>query len=427
MIEYFKFKNYRSFKDETILDMTPVNKLKEDEYLDKNVYTLDSPYVNLKESNNKLLKIAAINGQNASGKSNLIKALYFMQSRIIQRISNGSELVPYMYLDEEETSEFELSFVVDNIKFRYGFKLNKKEILNEWLYLSEKGREKKYFERKGNKLELSNKESIDSNFINMAEKTLKEKKDSLALSILYFTFGVTGLNEELKKVGNYFKINLVIIPSDINEENGKRVLFTLLENMGGMFLFELIKKYIMAMDTRIIDIEFKQNNLNKEMEIYTIHRFRKISGEIIERRLPLIEESSGTQKLFYTSIFILVSLINNNAVLLIDELDNSIHTNLFLEIIKLFQKSKSQFIFATHNPYIMEHSLLRRDQIYFVDKNENEESELYSLSDFQGVKTTDSYQKRYLNGNYGAVPIIDFLELEKILFDLDKKDIRVDK
>lgn len=433
MIVQFKFRNFKSFKDETILDMTPVNGLKE---LEQNIHTIESDYVNIKDSKNRLLKVAAINGQNASGKSNLIEALRFMKYKVVPHRSNddvskiflNNKLEPFMFTDESTSSEFELTFVKKGIKHRYGFEIDQEKILKEWLYVSDKGVEKKFYERENNKIYLGNKQNIDEDYIRLAEKSLLEKKEGLVLVLLYKDFGVKGFSDILMSVYNYFSVGIQII--DKVDKESLNILADWLKNDNELSkrIFELIKLFIKALDVRIVDI-IPFEDTNESYPFYSLHRIKLKNGKIFEKKIPFINESEGTKKLFCISTMLFLILEAKENVFIVDELDNKIHTNLFLEIIKLFQKSESQFIFATHNPYIMEHDLLRRDQIYFVDKNEYEESELYSLSDFQGVKTTDSYQKRYLNGNYGAVPIVDFSELEEYLFEerKNKEKIRDDE
>jgi len=425
MIVQFKFRNFKSFKDETILDMTPVNGLKE---LEQNVHTIESEYINIKESKNRLLKVAAINGQNASGKSNLIDAFRFMKYKVspiddddeLKKFFISKKVEPFIFTNELTSSEFELTFIKEGVKYCYGFELDSDKILREWLYICDKGREKPFFTRENNKIVLGNAKNIDEDFIKLAEKSLMEKKDTLALYLLYKDFGVRGFSDILINAYDYFRFDIQII--DKVDKGLLNILANWVKNAGkyNERLFDFVKLFIKAMDTRIVDI-IPFEDIKEDYPFYALHRTKLKNGEILENKVPFINESEGTKKLFSVSVMLFLILQGKEKVLIVDELDNKIHTNLFLEIIKLFQKSESQFIFATHNPYIMEHDLLRRDQIYFVDKNEYEESELYSLSDFQGVKTTDSYQKRYLNGNYGAVPIVDFSELEKSLFG-DKKN-----
>lgn len=427
MIVQFKFRNFKSFKDETILDMTPVNGFKE---LEQNIHTIESDYINIKESKNRLLKVAAINGQNASGKSNLIDAFKFFKNKVVEN-SVDKEIknvkVPhFLFSVEKLSSEFEITFIKKGIKYRYGFELDENEILKEWLYISDKGVEKKYYERKNNKIELGNKRNIEDSYVKMAEKSLAEKKDTLVLSLLYNRFGAVGKDGMLKNVYKYIEVNITIV--NRVDKILLNVLAEGIKKQDRVFLdiFENVKLFVKAMDVRIKDIiPFKDSK--ESYPFYAIHNCQLRDGNYKSEPIPFVDESEGTKKLFSIAPLLFLTLRKEERVMIVDELDNKIHTNLFIEIIKLFQKSKSQFIFATHNPYIMEHDLLRRDQIYFVDKNEYEESELYSLSDFQGVKTTDSYQKRYLNGNYGAVPIIDFSELEKSLFGKNDDKYRDDE
>jgi len=421
MIVEYKFKNFKSFKDETIFYMTAVKGQKD---LEENILSLDNKYKNFKESDSKLLKIVSINGQNASGKSNFIESLRFMKKYIEESHYETKEKVKnldletFMFSDKKDKSTFELTFICENSCYNYGFELNNEKIFKEWLYKNDS----LYFQRDDNKIKVGKKDYISNNFLKMAEESLKEKKHTLALSLFYNVFGISGKDEDLKIVNNYFIFWLQVPSNESVNLNLKYLASEIAEN-GEHYskILSLIKKFIRALDVRIVDIELSQE-LNQEYPFISVHELLLEDGTKKIEKLPFSKESEGTKKILKTAYQILMSLSFEGSVLIFDELDDKIHTNLFIEIIRLFQKSKSQFIFASHNPYILEQNLLRRDQIYFVDKNQKEESELYSLSDFKGVRKTDSYQKRYLNGNYGAVPIIDFSDLEKELgFDKDEK------
>lgn len=433
MIISYKFKNFKSFKDEQTFYMTPVNKIKA---LEENLYTIKTKYNLLKESNNKLLKIAVISGQNASGKSNFIKS--FDQMSLIIRNSfekNFNQLeesVPiisyhesFMYLDKESPRSFEVQFLSNSKIYTYGFEFNRKEIITEFLNVNEKGKVRKFFERKHNKVKYGNKENIKDTSKKFIKTILKTRPDSLLLSISQ-TLGENGRNQELKDVFTYFidnvqlvsevykKISIHVLAKELLKAKNKTKDEMTKSDEICLQSFDLMKTFIKSLDTRIVDMELSED-IEQEYPFISIHEYTNTKGEKLRRRIPFAQESDGTKKLFMFSLPILITLIGKNNVLIIDEMDSQIHTNLFIELVQLFNNSENQLIFTTHNPYILDQSLLRNDQIYFVDKNNHEESEIYSLSDFKGVRKTDSYKKRYLNGSYGAVPIIDFSELKRKL------------
>lgn len=425
MIISYIFKNYKSFKDENTFYMTPVNKIKS---FPENVLAFDFKHNLIKDSKNKLLKIAAISGQNASGKSNFVDSIEFMKKMVLKSFenidneTNGknntiiSEHQSFMYLEEVTPSFFELNFIMNGINYTYGFELNKNEIVSEWLEKNDKGVDKLFFKRTYEKVIYGNKTNVKDNSKKIIKNILKQRKEALLLS-LFITLGENGKNNEIKDVFEYFRRQLkiyndeVIIPKVLAEISAEEIMESP-EKVSSTL--RLIKLFIKSLDSRIVDLEVSED-LNQEYPFISVHEYVLSNGVKKQKKLPFSQESEGTKKLLRAAFFIIDTLTKKNSVLIIDEFDDKIHTNLFIEIIKVFQESKSQFIFATHNPYILEHDLLRKDQIYFVDKNSKEESSLYSLSDFKGVRTTESYQKRYLNGNYGAVPIIDFSEFKSVI------------
>lgn len=421
MIVTYTFKNFKSFKEEQTVYMTPVKKITEDKALDCNIVSIDSPHNIIKGSENKLLKVAAISGQNASGKSNLIESLLFMKENVLnsfekidhQKIyehSRTPSLESFMYLDSEIPSSFELSFIYKKINYVYGFELNSRQVLSEWLIKNDHGREKSFLKRKGNQIIPGNKQNIDLDITKLGQKVLQTRPHTLALSYL-IAMGAEGVNGEIQDVYHYFQNHLEILDQGIKAQKLAKYFI----DQDQEDLFKYLKIFIAALDTRIVNLEVSEE-LKQTYPFISTHEITSSDGTKTIKKIPFSKESAGTKKLLEIAIPMLTTLQSSGKVLIIDELDSSIHTNLFIDILKLFQQSNSQIIFATHNPYILESNLLRRDQIYFVDKDQYEASEIYSLSDFKGVRKDDAYQKRYLNGNYGAVPIVDFSELKRRLF-----------
>ena len=271
MIVHYAFKNYKSFKDESVLYMTPVNALDE---LKQNIFEVESDYTLIKNSNNQLLKIVGISGQNASGKSSLIESLTFMKKMIkhsFNKIDANQEeqnkdeqpilsLENFMYLNEESSSSFELSFIKNNVNYTYGFELNKKEIISEWLKNNDKGVEKLFFERKGDQIKLGNQKNIDNSFIKLASKILKERKEVLALS-LFKTLGETGKNNEIQDIYDYFINDLTIYEN----YNALPALANFFQKDKNSPIFDSIKCFIRAIDVRIVDILVSED-LNQDYQ-----------------------------------------------------------------------------------------------------------------------------------------------------------------
>lgn len=432
MIVNFNFKNFKSFKDEMEFTAFPV---KSDKKNLENIIAFDLETNFIKESNNQLLKQIAIYGANASGKSNFIKALNFLKKSVLHsyedRGKNPILSLPYFKLVESweyNPSEFQIVFIKNRMLYTYGFIVEKYRITEEWLYRKnniKKSKDVCIFKRKGTSL----LEGIDSIMrLSSPKEILKNKESSLFISILKL---LNNQENEIVNVLNFFQENLKVEETvEDTEIMGKLLLikaFIESEKKGmESNSLKLFKKFIQAIDTRIQDIKIikisdsfedsaSEEKIIENYKIKTKHHIYNSEKDIIgENWFDFEDESSGTQKLINVALIMISSIFSQDTVLVLDEFDTKIHPLIFSEIIKLYRDSKvnNQIIFATHNTSILNTELLRRDQIYFVEKNYNETSEIYSLSDFKAIKVRndESYEKRYLEGRYQGVPLIDFTD-----------------
>jgi AAA15 family ATPase/GTPase len=418
MLVEFTVANFRSFQDAMTLSMVAANLVAKDKTVDtSNLIKIDGE--------TSLLKTAVIYGANASGKSNLLKALIFMrwflvnsskESQSIDKI--GVEPFKLGLYGETSPSHFELVFIMDGIRYRYGFEADRNQVSAEWLYYVPSSRETIVFSRKDHVITASKKfdaEGIDKRTRNnalylsvcaqfnvpLAEKILAWVSDKLnVLSGLHdhhyrdYTAGSFDTDTNQLKINSLIKA-LDIGISGIKVERNTLDIDTLPSSMP-----EELKKLI----TRGSDSYTK-------VSVKTTHKKYGIDGSFIgEEEFDLDDnESDGTQKLFALA-GPLLNALNEGEVLVVDELDSRLHPLVTLAIIRLFSSEESnsrnaQLIFVTHDTNLLDKSLFRRDQIWFTEKNRYGATSLYSLAEFK-IRNDASFESDYIKGKYGAIPFI---------------------
>lgn len=402
MILEFSVKNFLSFKEKVTFSMI-ANSNKE----------LNDNYIEI--GGNKVLKSAAVYGANASGKSNLFKILTLVV--LMLRSSNSVDinaklpLIPFK-LDKgsvNKPSEFEIKFILDETRYVYGFIADKDKIYDEYLYYYPNGRETKIFDRTNiNEYSYTQKD----------EKILREIEAKNAQN-KFFLATATNWNFDKTKAAYNFLTNG--IGTCNNLEILKNMAYKMYETNPD-YLKDFAIDFLQKADFNIEDYQISQIDVPGE--------FLTAIPEFITKTLPdkpkayqvlfkhknsdnylsIDEESLGTQMIFAFIPFLADSL-KNKKVLIIDELDKSLHPFLVQYIVEIFNdaeinKNGSQLIFNTHDTNLLDLNILRRDQIWFTEKNsETGESDLYSLSDFS-VRKQENVEKGYMLGRYGAVPFI---------------------
>lgn len=402
MILEFSVKNFLSFKEKVTFSMI-ANSNKE----------LNDNYVEI--GGNKVLKSAAIYGANASGKTNLFKILTLVV--LMLRSSNSVDinaklpLIPFK-LDKgsvNKPSEFEIKFILDESRYVYGFIADKDKIYDEYLYYYPNGRETKIFDRTNiNEYSYTQKD----------EKILREIEAKNAQN-KFFLATATNWNFDKTKAAYNFLTNG--IGTCNNLEILKNMAYKMYETNPD-YLKDFAIDFLQKADFNIEDYQISQIDVPGE--------FLTAIPEFITKTLPdkpkayqvlfkhknsdnylsIDEESLGTQMIFAFIPFLADSL-KNKKVLIIDELDKSLHPFLVQYIVEIFNdaeinKNGSQLIFNTHDTNLLDLNILRREQIWFTEKNsETGESDLYSLSDFS-VRKQENVEKGYMLGRYGAVPFI---------------------
>ena len=411
MLLQFYFSNYRSFEGEGILDMRASGSNELSSHIRNNL-------------NEKVLPITAIYGANASGKSSVFEAFQFMALCVLESLSfsDDNKKNPYkLKVDSfkfsesrEKPSEFEINYIDKKGKkelyYNYGFKIDNSGILGEYLASNTKTGVKRnedytyIFKR-----ERNHKLYLDSSI----EKFRENLEISLKEKTLLVSLGAKLNIDEFIRVRTWF-INTEII----NFSNSLYGAF--LENIlpNNIIESEEVRKnlvsFINSFDDSIIDIEVEKisaidENDKDNYRVFTIHKSDKGTSTA---RISMNEESSGTKKMF--SLYqTLLDVLEKGGVFFADELDIKLHPLLMRNILLTFtdkekNSNNAQLIFTTHNTIYMDMDLLRRDEIWFVEKD-NGVSKLYSLDDItnekgEKVRKDSNYEKHYLLGNYGAIP-----------------------
>lgn len=383
MLYGFSCKNYASYNDECILNMQAgIYK----DYSDTNTIT---------NKQGKILKSALIHGPNGGGKSNLIKAILYMQSLVIgsvidQRLIKTNEPFMFSVQSKELPTSFEMRFIINDILYTYGFDIYKDAISKEWLYKKNE-RETLLFERTSHDYKSI---TLNSDF-----KKAEDIKKYTRNDALFLTTAAMLNVYEASEIINYFSgLNII---TNTNTDYNKTIEY-IEENPK---VKEIVLGYLKKADIGIDGIEFTTENgikINTKHSVYDADK-----GIIGETILPFEYQSNGTKKLLNLLGQVLKSL-HEGKTIIIDEIDSKLHPSIVRFIMSLFNstdknKNSGQLICTTHDAILLQEKI-RRDQIWFVEKNEYGESKLYSLADFKGTRKNDDILKKYLLGAYGAIP-----------------------
>ena len=384
-----------------------------------------------------LLRVAAIYGPNASGKSNLFKALGTLQmmvqkSAIASQLGQPLPLVPFRLAatTEEQPSEFEIHFIAgDGVRYQYGLAATAGQVDEEWLIAYPHGRAQHWFERK----RASTGDAVwkfGSYFLGSAAQR-KVWRESTRDNALFLSTAVQLNNEQLKSAFQWITQDLIVVASGATTMNPFLSFDLLRSETGARRIMGLLR----AADIDIDHLELKEEEMpplppgvaridirlpslpgslqppvqNKVLHLMSWHK-RKDDGEVVA--FDFSEESDGTKKLFEYAGGLLRA-IDHGATVCIDELDSSLHPRITRFLVERFQHpnnaSNAQLVFSTHDVTLMDPNLLRRDQIWFIEKDIHGGSRLYPLLDYSPRKG-EALERGYLKGRYGAVPLTGALE-----------------
>lgn len=409
MLIEFTVGNYRSFKDKKTLRMDASTAVSE--HRGNLILT----------GKGELLRSAVLYGANASGKSNLLRAMGVMRNEVLSSALRSSiwEIPIHPFLlntpSDQGPSFFEAVFLFADIRYRYGFEVKKSRFSSEWLFESKREKEKPLFIREQDDIQISG---------NLAEAKGLEKRTkskSLFLSVCD-QFNVKVASEIL----SWFQGLDILISDDFHKYREATI-----EHLKSVDGKEWLTKFVKIADLGIEDVLIKTENFesddvieasnNLPVSINTVHNKYDANGEISGKvELNMLEfESSGTNKFFNISGSV-YNCLHNGGLLIADELDVKLHPLMTRAIVRLFNDpatnpNNAQLIFATHDTNLLSYGNFRRDQIYFTEKDQYGATDLYSLAEFKEegigkVRKDRSFYKDYMQGRYGAVPHIDNLE-----------------
>ena len=388
MLLSFTLSNYRSFKIKRTLDLTAASVKEHDEVLTEAGETA-------------VLPSAVLYGANSSGKSNLIEAFRIFLTTIYNSASyNSSEellMFPFLYDEESRTKpcSFEIELLISGDYYRYGFSATKERIVDEYLYFKtgNKGREKCLFVRSEDGI------GVTSHYKSAEDMVERTRDNALFLSVAdAFNDKIAGMiMRELK--------GFAIFDGDKSEALSDKAISITDDELNAF-----LAKFKLGFDS-IKRVE------NPSIKAVTTHKVYNAAGKIVgEISMSLSDsESNGTNKLFDMAP-VFVKALTNPRVLIIDEFGSSMHPMITRMLISLFNNKEtnpmgSQLIFTTHDTNLLDNKFLRRDQIWFTEKDDTASTDLYSLVEFKdasGVKVRNdrSYEKDYINGRYGAIPYL---------------------
>lgn len=414
MLIMFRVKNFASFKDEVILDMRAIS------YKDMKNHVLEI-------GKNKVVKTLALYGKNASGKSNLISALYYFESFVYNQFFDAGNRDDEVDLGDRmpnvkrstfklgetanDDSEFEILFSQNNKTYQYGFVIHdipeekKYSIKEEWLLVDDK----QVFDRQQDIISFGKKYESELKNID------RQRQDRLYIGVLdYFAEGeVKKIVDEFKDyLKHKFNVHFELIPEGSVKGLVSGVSFSKRIVEDDKYR-KTIEKFIRVADVGIVGLSIEENKDEKTKdrnpyEVKTIHNVYNDAGEIIrEEKFELNMESSGTNR-YFSLIQYILNVIEDGGVFIVDGMSARLHPILTKFIVDLFQdkmNKRAQLIFTTHDISLMNRNQFRRDEIAFVEKNKKGESSLYTLADIK-ARSDASFAKDYMSGKYGAIPVL---------------------
>ncbi len=416
MLLQFNVQNFMSLKDEVVLSLNANKDKEHKDYL-------------LGFNRESVLPSVAIYGANAAGKSNLFKALttaiMFVRTSHLRQVNDRIGVVPFLFNEDSKVAKTKLDFkfTYKNTKYEYGFVADDINVYEEYLYEYKSSKPTIIFERT----------NINDYFFTSSYRNLEIYKSKNANNKLFLSTATMWNCKETKNAFMWFMENIDTYGS-LDMKINEQYFVQLEKQKDNPNTKEAILNLLKYTDINISDYDFSSKEIQdkskimfppgipingamaeeilktaKEYKLSTIHKVENDFGSK-EYSLDFFFESDGT-KLIFAYAPIILEALEKGKTIIIDEIDNSLHTMVLEYLINLFNdktknKNNAQIIFSTHDTNLLNLDLFRRDQIYFVEKNnQTGVSELYSLSNYSPRKT-ENIRRGYLQGRYGATPII---------------------
>ncbi|MEZ6090831.1 MAG: ATP-binding protein [Pirellulaceae bacterium] len=412
MLIEFRAENHRSLKEEQVLSLTASNRI-----------PVDSRVRAVEGVEDGLLTSAVIYGGNASGKSNVLSAIAYMRDAIVLSHrawdpEGGVPRSPFAWGDSATApSMYETVCIIDSVKYEYGFVVSDQQVEEEWLYAWPHNRKQVWYEREGKKFDFGDKLDGPNKLVQDATR------DNALFLATAMQFGISSL----KPLFHFFSKMSVVDRSNIRLSTRSPFLELLFENDRRMTLelFEAglvdrLRDLFRDADVGIFEIRREEQERsvgNRKFKDYRILFQHQQNDE--NSWLELSEESEGTKTLFRLAPRVFQAL-NSGGVLIVDELEASLHPLLAMQILRLFcckktNSQNAQLIFTTHDTNLLGTTLgeplLRRDQIWFTEKDEAGATRLYPLTDYK-PRNVENLERGYLQGRYGAIPFVGQLVID---------------
>jgi uncharacterized protein len=412
MLIEFSVSNFRSIKDMQTLSFvaTAMN-----EHEDTHVFQANEK--------TRLLKSVGVYGANGSGKSNLVKALMAMLNFIKYSFKDeevGGKVMETFLLDDESLDNdifFQIMFILEGKRYRYGFTYRNNKVNSEWLFGHIRKNKGELFTRENREIDLNENSFEDATKLNV--KNLEDEViDNNLLLNLYAKFGGV-ISKSIKK---YLEESYIISLGVLDNRFAKSSFQYLKDEEKKKGIIEFLNKADVGIKNILIEEKPIENNLKEtlkninenpdniidivKIEVSSV-RQKNNSEQTID--FPFEKnESEGTKRLLNFS-GVITDSIQAGKILFLDEFDARLHPIITREIIKLFnskENKSAQLCFITHDTNLLDKDLLRRDQIYFTEKNLKSETSLYSLAEIKAVRNDASFEKDYIKGKYGAIPFV---------------------
>lgn len=395
MLVRFSLENYRCFKDRITLDMVA----SPDKLHPQNLYSSE-------DGKTRILKTCSLYGSNASGKTTVIGAIYSMKDFVMGSNRNNTNqplnYTPFAFDDEGRSrpTRLEAEFINDGIRYVYGYSFYSDRVSEEHLYSFPRGRRKVIFIRDETGYQFKSDVKLRTDI----SRRMDPKK-------LYVSFAAQFNDPECKAVVDWFS-NKLLAMINYNVDQSLEILFDTMQR--DPIFRSYIMKALRIADFGITDLQDESRLVNVAPTAMTmrIHDYRAqhtIEGKKVS--LPLLAESSGTIR-FLAVIGPVVDALMRGTTLCVDEMDMSFHTDLCRWIVGLFQDpeqngNNAQLIFNTHDPELLDQSLIRRDQVWIVSRSfKTSQSSMVNLSSYR-VRNDLDIRKAYINGSLGGVPFIE--------------------
>lgn len=372
-----------------------------------------------------VLRVAAIYGANASGKTNVLRALHFMGSAVVrsqsgwkpqQRIARQHFRLDSVSHDESTTMEVDL--LINGVRYQYGFSVDSERVREEWCYAFPKGRRQLWFRRdlsvfRFGKFFSTNRLIQDVTRENSLFLSAAAQNNHKQLLAVYRWF-----DDQLMLVGGDRQSLLPLTLASCSDDGKKKRVEQLLQAADlGLLGFETVEeehderthKILLALRAAASEVPLGSDALPDVPERHTEIEFLHRAGTSDPVRFRTDSESDGT-KTYFALLGPIVQALESGGTLCVDELDASLHPLLALELVRIFNSNETnalgaQLIFNTHDSNLLDPQILRRDQIWFTEKDASGSTHLYPLTDFKSRKD-DNLRRGYLQGRYGAIPFL---------------------